>query len=147
LPTTIGEFVTLGLVGLRSVSDRRERFDWALEHAGLTTMQGRSYWQLSGGQRQRAMLARALIRRPRLLVLDEPTTGLDPAAERTFLDLVHRLNEEEGITLLFVSHRLDTARAYATRSAIVQGGTIQVGAPDSLLTDEAVAAAYEEGQR
>jgi ABC-type Mn2+/Zn2+ transport system ATPase subunit len=93
------------------------------------------------------MLARALIRRPRLLVLDEPTTGLDPAAESTFLELARRLNEEDGITLLFVSHRLDTARAYATHAALVQGGGILAGLPQQVLTEANVHAAYTEGQK
>src|SRR3972149_11145426 len=74
LPTTVREFVLLGLVGLRaSRNEESERLDWALDRVRLAGLGTKDYWSLSGGQRQRALVARALVRRPRPPIFDEPT--------------------------------------------------------------------------
>ncbi len=141
LPTTVREFVRLGLVGIRTGrADAADRLAWALAHAGLDGMGARSYWALSGGERQRCLVARALIRRPRLLLLDEPTLHLDPGAETALLRLLSALNREEGLTLLVVTHDLDTARAHASHLAIAGGGRLLAGPRDAILASEALAA-------
>jgi zinc transport system ATP-binding protein len=128
LPTTVREFVLLGLVGLRATrADERARLEWALGRAGLGGMADRDFWALSGGERQRALLARALVRRPSFLVLDEPTTHLDPEAEEALSRLLADLNREERLTLLVVTHDVAMAARYATHVALVADGRVRGG--------------------
>jgi ABC-type Mn2+/Zn2+ transport system ATPase subunit len=139
LPTTVREFVGLGLVGIRATrAQAAERLEWALGHSGLAGMARRSYWSLSGGQRQRCLLARALIRRPHLLLLDEPTLHLDPAAEAALVQLLARLNQEDGLTLLVVTHDLEMARARASHLALASGGRLVAGPRDALVASHAL---------
>jgi ABC-type Mn2+/Zn2+ transport system ATPase subunit len=135
LPTTIREFIVLGLVGLHlDAPVRRERLAWALERVGLDGLAREDYWSLSGGQRQRALLARALIRQPTVLVLDEPTVGLDPTAEDTLLQLLGDLNRADRRTLLLVTHDLGIAAKYATHVALFHDGNVVAGARREVLT-------------
>lgn len=136
LPTTVGEFVTLGLVGLSTPrADRRLRLTRALEQVGLSGLEKQDYFRLSGGQKQRALLARALIRTPRVLLLDEPAGGLDPAAEQNLMDVLVERNRQDGLTILFVTHSLELAARYATHVALIHGGQVTAG-PRDLLWDE-----------
>jgi ABC-type Mn2+/Zn2+ transport system ATPase subunit len=128
LPTTVREFVLLGLVGIRTTrADERDRLEWALARAELGGMGRRDYWSLSGGERQRALLARALVRRPSFLVLDEPTTHLDPQAEKALFGLLAGLNREERVSLLVVTHDVALAAHHATHVALLDGGTVHAG--------------------
>ena len=134
LPTTVREFVLLGLVGIDT--DRSEtagRLAWALEKVGLGGLEGKDYWSLSGGQRQRALVARALVRRPSVLILDEPTNGLDLAAEDAVLRFLAGLNREEQQTLLFVTHNLAIAARYATHIALFHAGEVASGPRQEVL--------------
>lgn len=80
--------------------------------------------QLSGGQRQRAMIAAAFITRPKLLILDEPTTALDVTIQAQILELLKRLNEKCGISLLFISHDLRVVRRVCKKVAVMYKGQI-----------------------
>lgn len=142
LPTTVREFVLLGLVGLRvHRSDERERLAWALAKVGLA-MASRNYWALSGGQRQRALVARTLVRRPSLLILDEATTGLDVATTEEFLQTVTELNQADGLTILFVTHDLTLATRHATHVALFAGGRVTAGLGRDVLSRENLQRAY-----
>jgi ABC-type cobalamin/Fe3+-siderophores transport system ATPase subunit len=105
-------------------------------------MAHRDLRSLSGGQRQRALVARALVRRPRLLVLDEPTEGLDVASEETFLGTIDALHREEHLTLLFVTHKLRTAARYATHVALFTGGGMRAGPRDAVLEPSVLESAF-----
>jgi len=143
LPTTVGEFVLLGLVGTRaSRREETERLEWALTRVGLEGMAGRDYWSVSGGQRQRALVARALVRQPRFLILDEPTNGLDLAAEDAFLRLLADLNREEHVTLLFVTHYLAIAARYATDIALFHTRTVESGTREKMLDRDTLERVY-----
>lgn len=143
LPTTVHEFVRLGLVNLRVPRDEaRESLGSALREVGLHGMEDRDYWSLSGGQRQRALLARALVRRPTLLVLDEPTNGLDLASERSVLRFLERLNRMEHLTIVFVTHDLPLASRYASDVALLHDRTLEAGPRDSLLTEDRLKSVY-----
>ena len=146
LPTTVREFVLLGLVGTRaSKREETERLEWALARVGLEGMAGRDYWSVSGGQRQRALVARALVRRPSLLILDEPTNGLDLAAEDAFLRFLADLNRKDHLTLLFVTHALAIAARYATHVAIFHSKRVETGPHREMLTREALERVYGVG--
>jgi len=135
LPTTAGEFISLGLTGLSVTrEERRHRRSWALERVGLSGMADRNYWTLSGGQRQRVLVARALIRRPSLLVLDEPAKGMDFSSESVFLELLRNLNREEKLTIIFVSHNIDIAARYGTHAALFSKMTVLSGETANVLT-------------
>lgn len=143
LPTTVREFVSLGLVGVpHAASARRERLSWALERCNLGHMEDKDYWSLSGGQRQRALLARALIRRPALFIVDEPTTGLDPSSQELLMDSLAALNEKERLTVLFVTHDLPLAARYASHVALFVGGTVRAGTRDDVLRPDLLQEAY-----
>ncbi len=143
LPTTVREFVSLGLVGVPgSRSDRAERLAWALDQVGLAPMTTKSYWALSGGQRQRALLARALARRPELLVLDEPTNGLDLSSESALLDALARLNRDARMTILLVTHDLPLASRYASHVALFRDGRVIAGERAVVLTSARLAETY-----
>jgi ABC-type Mn2+/Zn2+ transport system ATPase subunit len=143
LPTTVREFVLLGLVGLRvHRRDERERLAWALAKVGLAAMARRNYWALSGGQRQRALVARTLIRRPSLLILDEATTGLDVPTTEEFLHTIAELNRADGLTILFVTHDLTLATRRATHVALFAGGRVTAGPGRDVLNPENLQRAY-----
>ncbi len=85
--------------------------------------------ELSGGMLQRAMIAAAIIIRPKLLLLDEPTTALDVTIQAQILELLKKLNRESGISMLFISHNLNVVRKLCTRVAVMQrGALVEAGA-------------------
>jgi ABC-type Mn2+/Zn2+ transport system ATPase subunit len=134
LPTTVQEFVLLGLVGIHTDrNDEALRLEWALDKVGLEGLEGKDYWSLSGGQRQRALVARALVRQPSVLILDEPTNGLDLVAEDTVLRFLAELNRKDHQTLLFVTHNLTIAARYATHVALFHAGGVASGPRHEVL--------------
>lgn len=135
LPITLGEFVGLGLVGTRlSMAARRERLTWVLEALWLPALARQSYWTLSGGQRQRALIARALVRRPRVLVMDEPTNNLDVAAERAVLKTLSDFCTQCHAACLCVTHDPGLAERHATHVGLVAEGGVVAGARAEVLT-------------
>lgn len=124
-PASVEEIVrsgTLARRGLRPLYRReeKERARREMEALGIIGLRGRSYQELSGGQQQRVLLARALCAAERLLVLDEPVSSLDPAAEAELYDLISKRNREAGLTVLMVSH--DVGKAVRTCSHILHIG-------------------------
>ena len=143
LPTTVREFTLLGLVGVAASPDeRRQRLGWALDKVSLGGLEEKDYWALSGGQRQRALVARALVRRPSVLILDEPTNGLDLAAEDTLLRFLAGLNQQEQLTILFVTHTVALAARYATHLAFFHAGSVLAGPRQELLNRHTLAHVY-----
>lgn len=143
LPTTVDEFIRLGLVGLKmNRRAKRQRIEEAVNTVGLAGMARRSYASLSGGLKRRALIARALIRKPSLLLLDEPTAGLDPAAEHALLDLVVSLNRSQSLTVLFVSHDVQLAAEYASHVALFDDTGIVAGTRHDVLSADNLERVY-----
>lgn len=148
LPITIREFVGLGLVGTGlNRATQMEYLDRALRTLGLDQLGHKNYWTLSGGQRQRALVARALVRRPALLILDEPTNNLDLAAENDFLQTLADIHKREHNTSLFVTHNLGLAERYATHIGLVAQGTVIAGPKAQVLNESNLDRVYGRGQR
>ncbi len=122
------------LYGLHG-ADRRERIDALLTRLDVADRADDAVADLSGGLRRRADLARGLLHRPNLLLLDEPTTGLDPAARRSFWTAVRRLRETEGTTLLLATHLMDEAERCDRVGILSDGGLVAEGAPDALKAE------------
>jgi peptide/nickel transport system ATP-binding protein len=90
--------------------------------------------ELSGGMLQRAMIAAAMISRPKLMLLDEPTTALDVTIQAQILELLGRLNRNSGISMLFISHNLNVVRKLCTRVAVMQRGLlVEEGETDTVF--------------
>src|SRR3989475_2038700 len=136
-PLTVRELVTTGrasrarLVGPLTGSDRNA-VHVSIDRVGLTPHADRRVSTLSGGQQQRAFIAKALAAEPELLVLDEPTTGVDAEAQDAIAALLQRLRDELGMTILYVSHEFGAVERFVERIVLVRGGVVFDGAPSAL---------------
>lgn len=120
----------------QSLYERRADINDIIEQCSLSDLLDRDNRKLSGGQRQRLLLAVALVNRPRLVFLDEPTTGLDPQARRNFWDLVQDIRAR-GSTIVLTTHYMDEAQVLCDEIAIMDAGNIITrGEPDTLLREQ-----------
>jgi ABC-type Mn2+/Zn2+ transport system ATPase subunit len=146
-PFTAREVVVMApsarrLFSLRAPAADLAAADAALAAVDLGAVAEHPYHRLSGGQRQRVLLARALALAPDVVLLDEPTSQLDPVAARSLLELVERLRRERGLTLILVSHDL-TLVARRTGHVVALGrGSSAVGVTREVLLPERLAALY-----
>jgi zinc transport system ATP-binding protein len=135
-PATVREVVEAGRAPLRLLGrlrrDDREAVDEALERVGMAHLARRPLTRLSGGQQQRAFIAKALAARPSLLVLDEPTTGVDVEAQEALAGLLDRLHRELAVTVLYVSHEFGAVERFVQRLVLVRGGIVFDGPPERL---------------
>jgi putative spermidine/putrescine transport system ATP-binding protein len=131
---TVGENIAFGLRVARWAEPKiRERVAEMLELTRLAGFEGRYANQLSGGQQQRVALARALARRPEILLLDEPLSALDAKIRLRLRGEIRRIQQDLGITTLYVTHDQEEALSIADRIAVMAGGRIeQVGRPEEI---------------
>lgn len=114
----------------------RDRVKWAMEIVGLSfdEMKDRATFALSGGQKRKVALAGVLALKPKILVLDEPTAGLDPRSRMDLLDRIKRLNETEKLTVIFVSHNMEEVAYLADRVYVLaQGKNAISGTPRDIF--------------
>ena len=136
-PVTVRELVTTGrasrarLIGPLSAADRMSVQE-AIDRVGLSPSADRRLTTLSGGQQQRAFIAKALAAEPELLVLDEPTTGVDVEAQDAIAALLQRLRSELEMTILYVSHEFGAVERFVERIVLVRGGIVFDGPPSAL---------------
>ena len=113
-----------------------------IERVGLSELQLRNVDELSGGEAQRVMLARALVQQPKVLLLDEPTSNLDPRNQYEMLSLVTRIAKEQGITVLIVIHDLNLALRYCDKFYFIKGGRGFCYGSDDIVSRETVETVY-----
>lgn len=136
-PATVREVVAAGrlagsgLLGPLRRADR-ELVDEAVERVGLADRSRSPLRTLSGGMQQRAFIAKALAAGPSLLVLDEPTTGVDVESQESLAALLDELHRELGVTILYVSHEFGAVERFVERLVLVRGGIVFDGPPDEL---------------
>lgn len=109
-----------------------ERIRWASDSAGTNEFLDRPYGKLSGGQKRRSDIARALVSKPRILMLDEPTTGLDPQTRKNVWNTIIRLKEEEGMTVFLTTHYMEEAEGADHVVIINRGELVAEGTPSEL---------------
>ena len=110
--------------------------DWAIEKTGLERLRKRFVATLSGGERQRAWIAMSLAQKPRILLLDEPTTFLDISFQIEVLELVKELNESLGLTVVMVLHDLNQAARYSDKIVVIDKGMLSSsGSPEEIISN------------
>jgi len=147
-PVTVSEVVMMGLFGKIGLfkspqaSDHQAVAD-ALEKVDLDTYGQIPIGELSGGQLQRVFLARALVSDPDLLILDEPTTGVDVTTSEGFYKLLHRLGDQ-GVTVILVSHDVGVVARHADLVACLNRSLVEHGSVKEVLTEEVIESMYGE---
>lgn len=153
-PATVQEVVAGGLAkksGLfhKLPKNTREQVEEALDAVGMKPFIGRSISELSGGQQQRVFIARALVAKPKVLILDEPTVGIDVQNVQAFYDMLASLNRDHNITLVLVTHDVDTVTDRITHVACLNQTIHFHGFKDQLhlMSDEKREAWYGHSVR
>ena len=147
LPVTVNEVVATGLVPALGLFGRvgraeRARIGEVLGQVGMAAHAGARIGTLSVGQQQRVLIARALVSNPELLILDEPTGGVDPEAQISFYALLQHLKRERDVTLILVSHDIAVVAKEVTKLACLNRRLVFHGRPEEFLSDAALAALY-----
>jgi ABC-type Mn2+/Zn2+ transport system ATPase subunit len=137
----MGRYDRIGLFRRPSKLDR-ELACAALDHVGIGNLADQQLSALSGGQKQRALIARALVGEPNVLVLDEPTNGMDLVSTTQILGLVRELHERDNLTVLMVSHALNEVANYVDRIALVVERGFRIGIVADIMTEETLTAMY-----
>lgn len=146
-PLTAYEVVLMGAAArvapLRPIGRRRRQLaSDCLEAVGLGEASEQPFWALSGGQKQRVLIARALAVEPEVLLLDEPTAGVDPGAEAAIVNVIARLNRERGLTVVLVSHHLRLVRELVRSVIWVSEGVATKGSAEETLSAQRLAEAF-----
>lgn len=146
-PLRVLDVVLMGRCALRGpmrrlTTEDREESMRALELTGIVALSALPVANLSGGQVQRTLLARALASHPDILILDEPTTGMDLAGSTGMLRLIRSLHDERKLTVLFVSHDLNAVAGIATRLVLIHEGRVKEGDEESILSPDVLGAVY-----
>lgn len=115
----------------------RKKVDWALKQTGIYDIRERSPHEISGGQQQRVAIAAVLAMEPEIIVLDEPTSFLDPLSAEKIFEVIYKLNKENGITVILVEHRLDLTARYTNHLIVLDEGKVRFdGDPRQILSNE-----------
>ncbi|HDQ05529.1 MAG TPA: ATP-binding cassette domain-containing protein [Candidatus Bathyarchaeota archaeon] len=130
--------VAFGLENFAMPRDKmRKQVDWALQMAGISDLGERPPHELSGGQQQRVAIASVLAMQPDIMILDEPTSFLDPVGAEKIFEVINELNKKLGITIILVEHRLDLAAKYANNVIVMDEGKVVLnGSPREIFTSE-----------
>ena len=145
-PVTVGEVVMMGHTRRNPLFPWHRQEDWQaaraiMERLGIAQLEGRHIRQLSGGQQQRVFLARALVSNPALLLLDEPTRGVDIKTRDEVMHLLHELNHQ-GITIVMTTHEINTVAAHLPWLVCIKGHILAEGPPSEVISPEILKLTY-----
>jgi ABC-type Mn2+/Zn2+ transport system ATPase subunit len=146
-PVTVLETVMMGRYGALGLFKRpgpkdREIAIESLTHVGMERHKDTALGHLSGGQQQRVFIARALAQQPKVLLLDEPTTGLDITAQHNVIELVEHLHDELGLTVLLITHDINMIRSRVDRLVLLKTRLYAAGPPADVLKPEILSEVY-----
>ena len=146
-PITVFEAVMMGRYGALGLFRRpaqrdREIAMEALENVGMQDHRDTGLGHLSGGQQQRVLIARALTQQPQVLLLDEPTTGIDITTQQSVLDLIQRLHHDLGLTVLLITHDINLIRSRVDRLVLLKTRLFAAGPPDDVLRPDLLSQVY-----
>lgn len=146
-PATVLDIVSMGRTAQRTIFSRMSAKDKsavadAMSKMDILNLKDKMVGTLSGGQRQRVMIARALASEPEILILDEPNTGVDMVSQRNFYELLAKLNKEEKITIVFITHDIGVIADDIGRLVTVNQKAIVCNNPKEVLSCEEMSALY-----
>ncbi len=140
-PATVDEVVMLGLLSQKkfpkriTASDQRKVND-ILQELDISDLRKRMLSELSGGQQQKVLLARALVSSPEILIFDEPSTALDPESRESFFQLIQKLNKQNGIAIILITHDTGYIGQYANKLLYIDKSLIYFGKFSEFCKDE-----------
>jgi len=139
-PATISEVVEMGL----TKNSKKDRIDEVLQKVWLHELSHRRIGDLSGGQQQRVFIAKALVNKPQVLILDEPVTGIDSQSKELFYQILYDLNQKENITIIWSSHDLDAVAKLASKVACLNRTLFFHGISEDFFHNEDLLKMYSE---
>lgn len=147
-PLSVGEVVLMGRYGMMGFLRRPQKEDWEQVRKALMKLDSlkliqQPYRDLSGGQKQRVLIARALASEPTVLILDEPTNDLDVGGEHQIMELLKQINQEEGITVIVVTHILNVVLGYAKKIALTGLDKFVFDSIEKIATSETLSQLYQ----
>jgi zinc transport system ATP-binding protein len=148
-PAAVHEIVSLGLISRRRSLHRdkifeREAVENVLRLVDILDIRSKLFGELSVGQQQRVLLARALVNQPEFLLLDEPTTALDPETRENFYSAMRRINEEKDVTIILITHDIGSIGKYASKLLYLDRRIIFFGSFDDFCSSEEMASYFGE---
>lgn len=137
----MGRYSLMGLFKLPSAKDEKI-VDESLQKVGISELRNLNYNSLSGGQRQRTLIARALAVEPSVLILDEPTNGMDTPSHYSLLNLISELHAKSNLTVLLVSHLLSDVANLVKKLMLFESGRFQSGTIEEMLSEKNLGQTY-----
>jgi ABC-type Mn2+/Zn2+ transport system ATPase subunit len=147
LPYSVFDVVMMGRYSLKGLFGKINKEDKAiagesLEKVGISSLKFMNYNSLSGGQRQRTLIARALAVNPNVLILDEPTNGMDTPSHHSLINLIEELHDKNKLTVLLVSHLLSDVANLVKKIILFEKDNFQIGNTDEILSEENLSKTY-----
>lgn len=139
-PATVREIVRMGL----RRNSNEARIDKVLQDVWIHELGNRRIGELSGGQQQRVFIAKALVNNPKIMILDEPVTGIDSQSTELFYGILRELNQKQGITIVWSSHDMDAVNRLANKVACMNRTLFFHGESDEFFTNEKLVKQYSE---